>query len=110
MASDEILILTESNFDDQITSAQGPVLVDFWASWCQPCKTVLPSLEELAKEYKGRAKVAKVDVNENGDLANRFGVRSIPTMIVFCDGKVVDQMVGAAPKTDLKRLIDKQLA
>jgi thioredoxin 1 len=109
MTSDEILILTESNFDDEITSVQVPVLVDFWASWCQPCKTVLPSLEQLSKEYRGRAKVAKVDVAENGDLANRFGVRSIPTMIVFCHGKVVDQMVGAAPMADLKRLLDKQL-
>ena len=109
MAGEKILTLTEDNFDEEIKNVQGPILVDFWASWCQPCKMVTPSLEQLSEEYVGKASVAKVNVDEHGDLANRFGVRSIPTLIVFRDGKVVDQMVGAAPKAELKRLLEKHL-
>ena len=109
MASDKILILNEGNFDDEVTQKAGPILVDFWAGWCAPCKVIVPALEEIAEEIAGRAHVAKVDVDENGDLANRFGIMSIPTLIVFKDGKVVDQLIGAAPKTQIRALIDKHL-
>ena len=109
MASDRILTLSEQNFDDEINQAKGPVLVDFWAGWCAPCKIVAPSLEQVAEEMSGRATVAKVNVDDHGDLANRFGIRSIPTLIVFKDGKVVDQMIGAAPLGQIRQLIEKHL-
>lgn len=109
MASDSILILNEDNFDAQITQVEGPILVDFWATWCAPCKAVAPALEELADEMSPQAHVAKVNVDENGDLANRFGVRSIPTLMVFKGGQKVDTVVGAVPKTTLSGTISKYL-
>jgi thioredoxin 1 len=109
MASEKILILSDSTFDDTISRTDGPVLVDFWAAWCSPCKIIAPALEELAAELEGKASIAKVDVDSNGDLANRFGIRSIPTLIVFKDGKVVDQMIGAVPKDQIRQLIDKHV-
>ena len=109
MASDKILILNENSFDDEVKQKTGPILVDFWAAWCAPCKKIVPALEEIAEEMAGRAHVAKVDVVENGDLANRFGIMSIPTLIVFKNGKVVDQLIGAAPKRQIQALIDKHL-
>ena len=110
MASEKILILNEDNFDDEIQQKQKPILVDFWAAWCNPCKTIAPVLEELAEELAGRAHVAKVDVDVNGDLANRFGIMSIPTLVVFKGGRMVDQLIGAAPKPRIQQLIDKHLA
>ncbi len=109
MASDKILILNEDSFDDEVKQTTGPILVDFWAAWCAPCKKIVPTLEELAEELAGRVRVAKVDVVENGDLANRFGIMSIPTLIVFKNGKIVDQLIGAAPKRQIRALIDKHL-
>lgn len=109
MASDKILILNEDSFDDEVKQETGPILVDFWAGWCAPCKKIVPALEEIAEELAGRARVAKVDVVDNGDLANRFGIMSIPTLIVFKNGKVVDQLIGAAPKRQLRALIEKHL-
>jgi thioredoxin 1 len=105
-----ILTLNDDNFDDQVARADGPILVDFWATWCGPCKVIAPRLEEIAGELAGQARVAKVNVDENGDLANRFGIRSIPTLIVFKDGKVVDQMVGAAPKEQIRRMLQRHVA
>jgi thioredoxin 1 len=110
MATDKILVLTEDTFDEQIRVAQGPVLVDFWAAWCGPCKILAPTLDEIADEMAGRAHVAKVNVDENGDLAFRFGIRSIPTLVVFKDGKVVDQIVGNQPKEQIRRLLEKHVA
>lgn len=109
MAGESILTLTEDDFDDQITNAETPILVDFWATWCPPCKAIAPSLEQIADEMGGKARVAKVNVDENGDLANRFGIRSIPTLMVFKRGKVVDQMIGAAPKDQIKRMVEKHV-
>ena len=109
MTNEPILSLTEDTFDERIKRETHPILVDFWASWCQPCKVITPSLEQLASEMSGRAIVAKVDVDENGDLANRFGIRSIPTLVVFKKGKMVDQMIGAVPKEQIRRLIEKHL-
>ena len=109
MSNGAIVHLNDDNFDEEIKKLHGPVLVDFWAAWCQPCKVIAPALEQLAMELNGRAVVAKVDVDESGDLSNRFGIRSIPTLMVFKDGRVVDQMIGAAPKEQIRRLIDKHL-
>ena len=110
MANEQILTLNDDNFDEQVAKLDGPILVDFWASWCGPCKTVEPALDELAEEMSGQAHVAKINVDENGNLVNRFGIRSIPTLLVFKDGKVVDQMIGAAPKQQIRRMVDKYLA
>ena len=105
MSSDRILTLNDDTFDEQVTKLEGPILVDFWASWCRPCLVVAPWLDELAEELDGRAHVAKINIDENGDLVNRFGIRSIPTLVVFKGGKVVDQMVGAAPKDQIRRML-----
>jgi len=110
MANDRIINLTDSDFDEQIKKLEGPVLVDFWATWCAPCKAVAPTLEQLADEMAGVATVAKVNVDENGDIANRFGIRSIPTLMLFKGGRIVDQIVGAAPKEQIRRLMEKHLA
>lgn len=109
MAGDRILYLTDDNFDEQISKVRGPVLVDFWADWCVPCQKIAPSLEQIAQEMAGRATVAKVNIDENGDVVNRFGIRSIPTLMVFKDGRVVDQMIGNLPKEDIRRLVEKHL-
>ena len=107
--SEHILKLDEENFDEKIQQHEGPILVDFWAGWCAPCKVIAPSLEQIAEELVGQAHVAKVDVDANGNLANRFGIRSIPTLMVFKQGRVVDQLVGAAPKDQIRRMVDKHL-
>ena len=109
MADERILSLNEENFDEEIQRRQGPILVDFWADWCQPCKVIAPSLDQLAEEFSGRARIAKVNVDDSGNLANRFGVRSIPTLVVFKAGKVVDQVIGAAPKDQIRDMMHKHL-
>lgn len=109
MATASILHLTEDTFDETIKNAKGPVLVDFWAAWCGPCKTIAPYLDQIAGEMEGKATVAKVNVDENGDLSARFGVRSIPTLLVFKDGRVVDQTVGALPKELIKSFVGKHV-
>lgn len=103
------LTLSASEFEEKVINSDVPVLVDFWAEWCGPCKAIGPSIEELATEYAGRARVFKVDVDENSDVAGKYGIRSIPAILVFKDGKEVDRMVGAAPKPQIAALIDRQL-
>jgi len=103
------LAISASEFDAQVLKSEVPVLVDFWAEWCGPCKAIGPSVEELASDYEGKAKVYKVDVDTEGDLAQQYGVMSIPALLVFKGGKVVDQMVGAAPKQTIAGLIDRAL-
>jgi thioredoxin 1 len=110
MSADLILTLSDEDFDERIQKLRGPVIVDFWAAWCAPCKLIATALEQLAGEMAGRATVAKVNVDENGDVANRFGIRSIPTLMVFRDGKVVGQVVGNVPKEHIRRLIEKHLS
>lgn len=107
MSKAELVILDEDTFDGRITQAELPVLVDFWTDWCAPCKRLAQTLRELAGELRGRVQFATVDVDANGDLAYRFGIQSVPTMIVFKRGHVVDQMVGAAPKAHILRMLDR---
>lgn len=110
MASENIVIATESNFKDTVLSSAQPVLVDFWAEWCGPCKMIAPVLDELATEYGGKIKIAKVNIDENQNLAAQYRVTAIPTLLVFKDGQVLEQMVGAKSKRDLKASLDKAAA
>ncbi len=101
--------LTDSNFD-QVINSEKPVLVDFWAEWCGPCKMIGPVVEELAGDYEGKAVIAKLNVDENPQVTARFGVRSIPTLLVFKNGQVVDKQVGAVPKSVLSQKLQAQVA
>ncbi|MFZ1082162.1 MAG: thioredoxin [Candidatus Kryptoniota bacterium] len=98
------IVVSSQNFESEVVKSNLPVLVDFWAAWCGPCRMIAPVVEELAKEYDGKLKVAKVDVDANQDIAMTFGIMSIPTLLIFNDGKVADQLVGAVPKS---MLVDK---
>jgi thioredoxin 1 len=101
--------ITDSSFKNEVIDSEIPVLVDFWAPWCGPCKTIAPVLDELAKEYEGKVKIVKLNVDENQGTASEFGVRSIPTLILFKGGKAVDQTMGAQSKENLKQMVDKSL-
>lgn len=106
----QALHLTEETFDKTLADAgEQPVLVDFFATWCGPCKMIAPVIEDLAQEYEGKAIIAKVDVDQQGALAQRFGVMSIPTLYVFKNGEVVDKQMGFVPKPHLQAMIDKHL-
>ena len=93
--------LTDANFQKEVLENSQPVLVDFWADWCGPCHMIAPAIEDLAADFEGRAKVGKLDVDANGKIAGQFGIRSIPTILLFKDGQVVDQVVGVTPKSEL---------
>ena len=101
--------VTDNSFQDDVLGATVPVVVDFWAEWCGPCKMIGPTLEEIAREYEGKVKIAKVNVDENQGIAGQLGIRSIPTLMIYKDGKMTSQKVGAAPKGELKRWIDAAL-
>lgn len=109
MASKNIITVTAQNFDAEVVKSAQPVLVDFWAEWCGPCKMLIPVLDELANEYEGRARIAKVNIDESQDLAIQFGIQSIPTLLLFKNGQVVGQSVGAKPKGALKQVLDAAL-
>ena len=100
---------TDTNFKKEVLESELPVLVDFWAAWCGPCKMIAPLIDELAKEYAGKMKIGKVDVDTNPKIATEYGVMSIPTIIFFKKGKIMNQLVGAASKLDLKRKIEENL-
>jgi thioredoxin 1 len=106
MASQSTLHLTEAAFDQTLAEHQEPMIVDFWAEWCGPCKAIAPTLDELAQEYSGRVTIAKVNVDEHPGLAARFQVRSIPTLLFFKGGVVIDQVIGAVPKAQIKKRLD----
>ena len=101
MSGESVVQLTSENFDSEVGQFPGTVMVDFWAPWCGPCRMVAPIVEELAKEYEGKAKVAKLNTDEAPDIAGRYGIRSIPTMMFFKNGEMVQQMVGAYPKSKI---------
>lgn len=109
MASDKVVQLTDSAFEAEVLKSSVPVLVDFWASWCAPCKAISPVVDALADEYAGKVKVCKVNVDDNPATPGQYGVRGIPTLILFKDGQIVDQVVGAVPKNQLEGLIKKAL-
>jgi len=95
------ITLTDANFQKEVLENSQPVLVDFWADWCGPCHMIAPAIEELATDFEGRAKVGKLDVDANGKIAAQYGIRSIPAILLFKDGQVVDQVLGVAPKSEL---------
>ncbi len=106
---DNTIDVSDSTFEAAILNSDKPALVDFWASWCAPCKAIAPIVEELAKEFSGQVIVAKMNVDDNPSTPGKYGVRGIPTLILFKDGEVVDQVVGAVPKDQIKGLIEKGL-
>lgn len=103
MANEHIVEISTANFDQEVKKSQLPVLVDFWAEWCGPCKMIAPILDEIAGEQAGKIKIAKVNVDENQELATRFGIRAIPTLLLFKGGEVKEQIVGMTGKKDLEK-------
>ena len=110
MASQNIVTLTKENFAKEVLQSATPVLVDFWAGWCGPCKMIAPVLEELADEHHGRVKIGKVNIDDHQELAVEYGIRAIPTLLLFHQGQVKEQMVGLRSKRDLKASLDRVAA
>lgn len=109
MASNTILEVTDTNFDQDVLKSEKPVLVDFWAAWCGPCRALAPIVDELAHEYEGKVKVAKMDVDNNGATPMRYKVTGIPTLLVFKGGQVVEQLVGYRPKEAIQQALNKHI-
>jgi thioredoxin 1 len=107
--SEGILEVTSSNWDNEVIKAQGLVMIDFWAAWCGPCRMISPTVEELAKEYSGKIKVLKLNTDDNSEIASRYKIMGIPTIMFFKDGIKIDQIVGVVPKQHLKAKIDSFL-
>jgi len=109
MAGSHTLEFSDQNFEEDVLKSSQPVLVDFWATWCAPCRMMSPTVDAIAAEYAGRAKVGKLNVDENLTVASRYGIRSIPTLLLFKAGQIQEQVVGTAPKDAINRLLDKYL-
>jgi len=107
MAANNIVTLTEANFESEVVKSATPVLVDFWAEWCGPCKMIAPALDELAGEYDGRVKIGKVNIDDQQAVAAQYGIRAIPTLLLFNNGEVTEQIVGLKSKRDLKASLDR---
>lgn len=108
--SEKLLNITDKSFELEVLKSDIPVLVDFWATWCAPCRAIAPIIEEMAETYAGKIKVAKMDVDENPSTPGKYGVRGIPTLILFKKGEVIDQVVGAVPKNQIKGFIEKAIS
>jgi thioredoxin 1 len=106
MAGKDVVTLTEATFRSEVLDAKTPVLVDFWAPWCGPCRAIAPTVDDLARVYRGRVKVGKLNVDDNPETARRYQVRSIPTLVVFKDGKIVQGLIGGAPRARLSAMLD----
>lgn len=100
------IVITNQNFEDEVLKSDIPVLVDFWASWCGPCRMLAPTIEQIAEEYEGKAKVGKINVDDEPELAAKFGIASIPTVLVFKNGEVTDTSVGLRPKAQIAAMLD----
>ncbi|MFM4703757.1 thioredoxin TrxA [Aeromonas bivalvium] len=107
--SDKIVQLSDASFEADVIKASGPVLVDFWAEWCGPCKMIAPILDEISQEYEGRVTVAKLNIDHNAETAPKYGIRGIPTLLLFKNGEVAATKVGALSKTQLKEFLDGNL-
>jgi thioredoxin 1 len=107
--SENVRVLTDASWEEDVLKAKEPVLVDFWATWCPPCRMIASSIAAVAERFAGRARVGKLDVDENPVTAARYGIQSIPTLLVFRDGKVVEQRIGAIPQTEIAALLEQQL-
>ncbi|MGA2410180.1 MAG: thioredoxin [Candidatus Binataceae bacterium] len=110
MASDKVTHVTDATFDQEVIKSSTPVLIDFWAPWCAPCRAIGPIVDELAGEYEGRLKVVKINVDDNPQVPARYGVRGIPNLLILKGGEVKDQIVGAVPKQHLIRAVDSAIA
>ena len=106
MAGDNTLTFTDSAFDQEVLRSEVPVLVDFWAEWCGPCRQMAPTIDVVASEYAGKLKVGKLDVDSNGGTAMRYNIRGIPTLLLFKEGRVVEQRVGAVGKSEVQKMVD----
>jgi thioredoxin 1 len=109
MATEQVRTFTDGNFDDTVLKSSAPVLVDFWAEWCGPCKRLAPTVDALAADYAGKVTFGKLNVDENPNVSFKFQIRGIPTLLLFKDGQVVESVVGMAQKDDLKKVIDKHI-
>ncbi len=107
--SENVVVLTSENWKKEVIEADGPVLVDFWAAWCAPCRMVAPAVEQVADSFAGRATVGKLNVDEHPEIAGEFGIRSIPTLLLFKSGQVVEQRLGALPQPKIAEMLEKQL-
>jgi thioredoxin 1 len=110
MASEAIVEVSDSNFESEVVNSDVPVLIDFWAPWCGPCRAIAPIVEEISSTYEGKIKVGKMNVDENQATTMKFGIRSIPTLIMFKGGEAIDQIIGAVPKGEIERVVEKSLA